>query len=455
MPRHDFEPAWDLGAQLTELAGRLVFFTDQMPEPDVPIPARMEIVAIGRPMSNVAFTAARWTVDPGTQRGRLYLRVRHFGSGAVSATISGTARGQQVFAKRLSLPADRDVPLEAELAGGIGQMTIRVVASGDSLAVDDVLTLIEPKVRLVTVVNRLPADSIARYAVKRVLQALPDVQPGELKDADLLIEGADQGPPDRIGLWWLGVGPIDPSDAARKQAKNVIGPYLLEKRHPLLEGVTLGGVVWGGVQPVPWQATPLISVGGIPLLARLSGTASVAYLLNIDLRQSNLADSPDWPILLSNLIDQRRQNLPGLAARWNYRLNEPIRFRLFELGAAGGAGRSETDGSRRELTLAHGDRRRPVARSAIVELPPLDAPGLYTIQDGDHVIDRFAVNFFDVRESDLRKLGRGHRSPPSGPEIETVAANEAVNPAIIAGIVLTLLAALADWHIVKRKRLPA
>ncbi len=167
--------------------------------------------------------------------------------------------------------------------------------------------------------------------VRRALAGISETQFGSPGDAQLLIGEAAKLPPSQIGLTWLGIGPIDGSEAARKQAKDFVGPYLLEKRHPLLDGVVLGGVVFGGVQPVAvagkqLEATPLVSAGKQLLLSRLAGTQTAAYLLNLDFARSNLAESPDWPILVKNLVELCRDALPGLK-RWNYRLNEEITFR--------------------------------------------------------------------------------------------------------------------------------
>ena len=87
---------------------------------------------------------------------------------------------------------------------------------------------------------------------------------------------------------------------------------MLEKRHPLLDGVVLGGVVFGGVQPVAvagkqLEAAPLVSAGKQLLLSRLIGTQTAAYLLNLDFARSNLAESPDWPILIKNLVELCRE----------------------------------------------------------------------------------------------------------------------------------------------------
>src|SRR4029077_3124877 len=136
---------------------------------------------------------------------------------------------------------------------------------------------------------------------------------------------------------------------------------------PVLEGVVLGGVVWGGIQPLPYDTTPLISSGNLVLLSLLSGTRTIGYVFNIDLSRSNLAESPDWPILLTNLVELRRESLPGLS-RWNYRLGENVRFRLFE-------GEGEGSAAAGSLSLIHDGKTKPIARTSLVELPPLEETG--------------------------------------------------------------------------------
>src|SRR5439155_11416259 len=110
-----------------------------------------------------------------------------------------------------------------------------------------------------------------------------------------------------------------------------------------------------------------ISAGSTSLLSRLNGTRTTAFLLNIDLERSNLGESPDWPILLSNLIELRRDDLPGLR-RWNYHLGEDVRFRLFE-------GDVDPAEESRPLTLVHGEKTKPLARSSFVEIPAIDETG--------------------------------------------------------------------------------
>src|SRR5574337_427459 len=44
--------------------------------------------------------------------------------------------------------------------------------------------------------------------------------------------------------WWVGLGPLSRDEAAIESARDLAGPFLLDKRHPLLEGIVLEGVVW-------------------------------------------------------------------------------------------------------------------------------------------------------------------------------------------------------------------
>ncbi|HET6328098.1 MAG TPA: VWA domain-containing protein [Planctomycetaceae bacterium] len=436
---HDFEPAWDLASQLAQDSGRILFVTNHLPPKQSPTPKAMEIVSLGRPLENTAITAARWSFDPKTNQGRIFLRIANFGKQPADVRVRGRHGDQQLFEKMLALNAGADAALETDVRGGLGEMTVEASSAADGLEIDNRVTLIEPKVRTVTIALTLPADHAALRPVRRALAGIAETQMGSPADAQLMIGAANALPPSKAGLTWLGIGPIDPSEAARKKAKDIIGPYLLEKRHPLLDGIVLGGVVFGGAQAVSLEATPLVSAGQQLLLCRLSGTQTAAYLLNLDFARSNLAESPDWPILVKNLVEVCRDGLPGLK-RWNYRLNEQIAFRLNVDDHSGGD----------RLTLTFGGKTQPLARAPVVEIPPLQEAGIYEVRDGDRSIGRFAVNFHDPIESDLSTLGPGVRDAVSTPAPLSYQLDDPFSWLIAVGIVLILVAVLADWFVLDR-----
>lgn len=460
LPKHDFQPTWDLAAQLAAETGELLFLTDVVPDEKVAVPKRMEVVSVGRALENVSISAARWDFNSRTAKGRVFLRLTNHGKRPANVRIAGSVGERTIFQETITLAAGASSPLEVEVPGGLGRLSISTENIGDGLPLDNRVELIEPKVRTLHVGLALPKESPALKAVQRALRGIPDVSLTDSESAELIIAPAQPLPPSRRELAWLAIGPLDPSEPARKAAQDLAGPYILEKQNPLLDGLTLNGVVWGGVQPLKLDIAPIITAGQQPLLSRLNGTRTTAYVLNIDFTRTNLADSPDWPILISNLIELRRDNLPGLR-RWNYRLNEEIRFRLVEdtpLASTAMTGdtstksndaASDSSESSRPLLLVHHGQKRPLARASIVEVPPLDEADVYTILDGERPIGEFAVNFHDPDESTLTGLRPGRRDPAEEAASSGFQIDQPLTWMILVGIVLILLAAFADWYVLR------
>jgi hypothetical protein len=440
-PRHAFEPAWDLGLQLVETTGELLFLTDHLP-PERETPDKLETVSVGRPLDNVSIGAARWTFDPATGRGRVFLRLRNQARRPAEFDVRGRAQGKDLFRRHVTLSEEGASSFEAEIPGGVGVLAVELLADGDGLEIDNRAELIEPSVRTVSYAITLPAEGEAARLLRKALDVLPDIQPADSSSANLVFAPGDVLPESDPKKWWVGLGPLSRDEAAIESARDLAGPFLLDKRHPLLEGIVLEGVVWGGVQPVALDVTPLVSSGRSILLARLAGTRTVGYLVNIDLARSNLGESPDWPILLANLIGLRRESLPGLL-RSNYRLGEGVRFRLFEgeIDPAGGTGVP--------LTLEHAGQSKEIARASLVELSPPDETGIYEIKSGNDLAGRFAVHFQDADESDLRTLAPGRRAAKNAEGVSAISLDSSFSWLVLLGLALIIATILADWFVLR------
>jgi len=462
--RHSFEPAWDLGLQLVEKSGRLLFITDQVPpesqirengkpveressdrEPvsRLAVPDQMEWISVGKRLDNLAIGAARWTFDATTGKGQIFLRVQNHSRQPLKFELVGRSSATIVFRRAGQLADQGASSFEAEVPGGLGRLTVELTADGDALAIDNHIELIEPQARIVTLAVSHPQAETVR-SIRRVLDALPEVQTGDGATAHLVFAAAGSLPESNPRWWWVGIGPLASEPEALEAAKDLAGPYLIDKRQPLLEGVVLSGVVWGGVQPVAYDVTPLVSSGNVALVSQLNGTRTVGFVFNIDLARSNLAESPDWPILIANLVELRRESLPGLA-RWNYRLGEVVRFRLYE--ADGGA---ETSATSESLKLVHDGTSKPVARTNVIELPPLDETGVYEVQDGQTAVGRFAVNFFDAEESDLRNLVPGHRAAGTHNFNSSVSLDNPYSWVSLALLLVLVTCVFGDWFVLRR-----
>jgi hypothetical protein len=441
LPRHSFEPAWDLGLQLVEKSGELLFLTDHLP-PERESPEKMETISVGRRLDNLSISAARWTFDTAQGRGRIFIRVQNDARRPVEFDVRGSAGDKEIFRRKVHLPELGASSFEADVPGGLSVLAVELLAAGDGLPLDNRALLIEPSVRTVSYAITLPAQEAAVRILRKALGVLTDVQPADPASARIEFGPAGVLPESDPRKWWFGLGPLSRGETGIKAARDLAGPYLLDKRHPLLDGVALDGVVWGGVEPMVLDVTPLVSSGPSILLGRLTGTRTVGYLLNIDLERSNLGESPDWPILLANLIELRRESLPGLS-RWNYRLGEEVRFRLYE-GDIDPLGRSGAS-----LTLEHEGQTKEIARASLVELAPPDDTGIYEIRAGSDLVGRFAVNFQDADESDLRNLAPGRREAKNATGVSAIALDASFSWPILLGLALILVAILADWFVLR------
>lgn len=449
--RHDFQPAWDEALQVLGAEGQFLFLTDDIglgreAQADAfeTVPAQMEVLAVGQKLENAAISAARWTFDSLTGEGSIFFRLSNYGEDPMTLDVQGTAQEQTIFQQSVTIEAGGELPYETTVPGGLGRLRISIASADDGLATDNEVVLVEPAVRTLTIHTALPADSREAELTQRVLQAIPDWQPGPPDEAHLWITSAGDMPPSREDLWWLGIGPLDPSEEARQSARDLAGPFIIEKQNLLMDGVVLGGVVWGGVQPWELSMVPVISSGQTVLMGQLIGTETLGYLMNIDLARSNLGDSPDWPIMLDNLIENRRQALPGLR-RWNYRLNEEVGLRLdpVEGETAADLQLVEPDGSRRTLIRD---------RNHFVEVTRLDQTGVYAIEEGELVHGTFAVNFFDPQESILTSLQQGTHQPTQTWEPTRISLDNPYSWLIVLAILLILASILYDWHVVRPRR---
>jgi hypothetical protein len=433
---HSLAPSYDLARELAGLHGIVHVVTDRIPETR-PHDGSFHWHAIGRPASNGAILAARR--ESAGDEERIFVRVGYRGveAGSVAVTIreEETVRGS----RSLSFPGSGEQLLTFTVPATRGELTVTL--NPDALSIDNTARLLPPPVRPIVIANTLP-EGPARDAIERLLAAVPDVLPASAEHhaqivfADPSIDVT--GLPD---TWWCRIGtPPVPEGTERGEARDLIGPFLMDKSHPLLQNVHLGGVVWGGAHPETGDWIPLISTGRFVLAALEPTRTGISLFLNLDLARSNLQRTSDWPILLSNLIRMRREALPG-ALRANLRVGDVLPVNLPR----------EPKGEI-SLQLPNGSTR-PIPGHGRVVLSLLDDPGVYRLIDADTELHRFAVNFQDAAESTLLDVHE-QDIPPEIEEQKEVQHGEAlINPALHFPLLLLLLALfLTNMHILSRGR---
>jgi hypothetical protein len=381
-PHHSLTLGLRLAREIAAKQGHLMVFSDTT-DKNNDLPGAVW-VAVGESLPNTGFTAAQRTVSIEQGTGTISLSIGNFSKASLHRRLRILSGNAEVSAKELDLPAGTssfNLPLRS------GLPTVHVVLSDDALLRDNEVVLAEPRPKIVGVENRLTPGR-GRDALTKALGAVAGVTMSE--HADIRFEPATElDAPLPPGAWPVAFGRTPAHLATAGEAQDFVGPFVPEKLHPLMRGVTLAGVVWTGAYSLgPGKIHPLVSAGDQPLIALLGSRPDNGILFNLDLDRTNLIRSPDWPILISNLIELRRQNLPG-PERWNYRVGEWVRVRLGH----------EPKGP---LHFRCGTIERELPSTDVLEFIAPAPGGLLQVMEGNQVLFELGVNFLDEEESNLQ-----------------------------------------------------
>ena len=168
----------------------------------------------------------------------------------------------------------------------------------------------------------------------------------------------------------------------------------------------------------------------MPAASTGAGTEPV-ILFNLDLDRTNLIRSPDWPILISNLIEMRRESLAG-PERWNYRVGEWVRVRLAR-------------DAKGPVRFRCGTVERVLPAGPLLEFIAPSPGGLLQILDGDEVLFELGVNFLDESETNLRNQATadvGRLTEPAGLRAESGPASD---PLFWLLLTISGMAIVVNW----------
>ncbi|MEZ5964142.1 MAG: BatA domain-containing protein [Planctomycetota bacterium] len=376
---HDVEAALGLARELGGRDATLLFVTDG--EAESP-PRGFAQRSVGEPLANAAIAHARRVRRDGGER--LFVDLLAFAPATMSTelTVREVGTDAVVATRRVELANGKVARFELDLPASDAALEVRL--GEDALALDSSCLLLAEPVRRVRIGVRLPAEAARALELGHAVRALGEtVALAVGDDADLLVRDASGTAAGAEAVVEVVVAPgAEPVEAW-------VGPFLLDKRHPLLRGISLEGVVWSAGQPAA-PGRGLVFAGERALLAEehLDGER-LRVTLDLAPARSNLTTSPDWPILLSNLVAAARARLAG-AAQVNVRLGDAITWRR----------RRADEGQDLRLLGPSGAASLGVG-SRVVTFEPVEA-GEHRLLRGDEEQQRFAVNFVDARESDLR-----------------------------------------------------
>ncbi len=339
---------------------------------------RVEWWAFGEPLSNLAFTAATRTQSGGKERvllevanlsksaakGELNLEGGNLASARTSSLDLAAGAVRQVF---LDLPAGSP-PLRATLAADS--------LYTDALDIDNHVLLLPASTRPLRVRIDL-ADSKLRQAVARALTATGETLQGDDRP-DLVV--SDHGGDLAGEAWQMEILPA-------KEAEAYTGPFVINRNHPLAQGLSLTNSIWSAAPQASLAGLPIITAGNVPLLTESEDAAGRRRLqMSFAPGASNLQDTPDWPILFANVVKWRRAGLPGVLTP-NVRLGETATVALAH------------DAKEVEVVSPDGSSRKVAVRGRRAEIAA-DREGLCEIDTPDGK-RQLAVNVLFRDTSDL------------------------------------------------------
>ena len=313
-PSANLEAAISLAAEIGGPKALILVLTDEPPSHTLE-DSRMQWWGFGIPRSNVAFVnATRSAVDSGE---RCLLEITnlspHTGSTELVVETDDASQTSSSPLRRATLEIGPRATRRIFLNLPPQTSPLRARIGADALAIDNEIVLLPQRRKPVRVDIRIQEPrlrSLVENALASTDRTLSAKTAPELVFLDETAVAADSAE-----AWSMRV-------IAEREASAYLGPFVVDLTHPLTEGLSLDGVVWGAGVKEQFIGTPIITAGNVPLLTdteRLTGTHELRLRLRPDL--STLQNSPNWPILIWNLLQWRGSQTPGLE-RANLRLGE-------------------------------------------------------------------------------------------------------------------------------------
>ncbi len=367
-----------------ELAGKtahILVITDHKPQV-VPKQGRIEYWTFGKSISNTAFVNADRTSYE--DKDRVFLAVANLSDERTETTLTVESLNEQQIILEKLIELEPNEVYRTIFEPDVGTSTIRARLKNDGLDIDNEIVLVtEPERNLRIRLNI--AEEVLDSAVNKVVEAIKTSHLSSIQP-HLLITDSPEIPAESSEIWTLQI-------LSEPNAVSYLGPFVVDYSHPLTEGLSLDGIVWGAADPNKFTGMPIIAAGNIPLLTDKE-TAEDLHDVTINLNHelSTVLESPNWPILFWNLFQWRQSFLPGISQS-NIILGTEVTLT------------KNTQDENCALVDPDENLRKISISAKTVSINP-DRAGLYklTTETNEYVL---AVNALSKTESDLTKAQTG------------------------------------------------
>lgn len=374
----DLDAGLALGAELTREDALLLVFTDRPADAVSDVGGRLRWWATGTPGDNVGFVnAAR---SPAEDKDRVLLEVENFSTNRTSTTLKILAGDGLLRESELKLDGGERRRVVLNIPARSPAIQARL--SDDGLLADNEVHLIPPS-RMRVRVNVDIGDASVRELVNRTLDATGRRSALEGQPELWIHDRASAAP--GTNTWTV-------QFLSGTNATPLSGPFVVDSSHPVAGGLSLEGTVWAAAE---LEATPgflpIVTAGERPLISVRADVLGREQLrINLNPQLSTVPQTPNWPVLIWNLLEWRQSAFPGLRDV-NFRPGTEVRIqtRGASVTITGPGGEAE------ELTVSGG----AIAARA-------DEAGLYQVRAAE-ADWTFSVNLLSAAESNIKTATRG------------------------------------------------
>jgi hypothetical protein len=386
-PSSDLPSATTLAAEVGGVTARILVLSDHSPPMKLDT-GKIEWWAFGEKQPNVAITAATRTASGENERVLLEIARLSDDTGPTTLMIEG---GDLASPQKSSIHLGAGVARQIILNLRTGAPPLHAKLGNDALGIDNEVLLLTGSAKPLRVMVDL-GDANLRRAVMQAFDATGQtIESSERPD---LIVSDSTASCDGSSWRWeiLGV----------KSSPAYTGPFVVDRNHPLAQGLSLQNAIWSASSETKPSGSWIVSAGNVPLLtdlADLSGRHRLQMRLSAD--RSNLLDTPDWPILVTNVVQWRRGGLPGPAIS-NARLGQTVSVAL------------AADVKHVDVILPDGSRHKSDVHGRQVAVSA-DRVGRYSIKtpgaDYEFSCNAVSRDESDLTESKTARWGDWNESP--------------------------------------------
>ena len=376
-PNSSLESAVTLAAELGKQQANILVLSDHKPADEKISNQRLEWVAFGAPLDNVAIVNASRTAFG--DEDRCLLEIANFSNAPHSTRLAVQTGTNAPQASLVSLGANESQRVVFNIPSSAP--TLRAALESDPLVEDNEAQLLPPIRKHVRVQVSL-TNEISTALVNRTLDAT-GLRAAITDNPELVIRETDTVA--GSNSWNLCLR----SNAATNA---FTGPFIVDTSHPLAGGVALAGVVWAGAATTNSPGDiPVILAGNVPLLSAHEDITGRRHInLNFNPALSTVQNTPDWPVLFWNILSWRISEMPGLKES-NARLGTEMILK--------------TTGETVTVTQPDGVKTTFAKTGGELALDT-PMPGIYSVAAGA-TTNQFAVNVLAADKSNLAACASG------------------------------------------------